>query len=44
MIKDIKKARDDFTKRITRLLAYLVNILSFTNSPRLLLSRRLIAL
>jgi hypothetical protein len=44
IIKDVKKACNNFTRRTTRLLAHLINILSFTNSPRLLLSRRLIAL
>ena len=43
MIKDVKKARDDFTRRITRLLAHLVNISGFTDGPRLPLSRRLMA-
>jgi len=44
MIKDIKKAYDNFIKQTTRLLAHLINILSFTNSLKLLLSRRLIVL
>lgn len=43
MIKDVKKARDDFTGRTTRLLAHLVNISGFTDGPRLPPSRRLMA-
>jgi len=43
MIKDVKKARDDFTRRTTRLLAYLVDVSGFTDSPRLPPSQRLMA-
>ena len=43
MIKDVKKARDDFTGRTTRLLAHLVDVSGFTDSPRLPPSRRLMA-